>query len=127
MKTIILITSIVITSISFNLQADQPVCHDNNGSPYCQYIGFVKQIYINAGGTILIYFDTPLNISDATSVGYNVSNNNATAYLVSDNPDFAKLFYSTALTAQVSKRKISMLMHGVHSGYLKFDRIWLAE
>ena len=108
--------------------AAAPTCVTNSsGSGVCTYTGKVKNIYINSGGLILLYFDMKLAIADAEAVGLTISNDNAAAYLVSANPDFAKLFYSTALAAQASKRDVTIQMRGTQSGYLKFDRIWLAE
>ncbi|WP_251359709.1 hypothetical protein [Kangiella sp. TOML190] len=42
-----------------------------------------------------------------------------------DNPEFAKLFYSTALSANAQNKKVSIQMRGTYDGYLKADRIWL--
>jgi hypothetical protein len=65
--------------------------------------------------------------SEPAKAGFSASKTNAAAFVIGDNPEFAKLFYSTALAAQASGRKISIQMRDVYSGYLKFDRIWLAE
>jgi hypothetical protein len=108
--------------------AAAPTCQlTSTGSPYCSYVGKVDKVYINSGGLILLYFDTPLILADAEAVGYSPTNTKATAYLVSENPDFAKLFYSTALAAQASGRSVTIQMRGTHGSYLKFDRIWLNE
>ena len=109
--------------------ADKPSCTANSGG-YCQYTGYVKQIYVNKSGMILIYYDTPFDTEqDADVAGYSLGlgGRSAAVVLVSENPEFAKLFYSTALSAQATKRKITIQMRGTHSGYLKADRIWLPE
>ena len=106
--------------------AGAPTCYSSYGG-YCQYTGKVKQIYINATNTILIYFDTPTTAQEASIDGITITNGAAAAFNAPDNPEFAKLFYSTALAAQASGREITMQMRGNLSGYLKFDRIWLAE
>jgi len=111
--------------LSGNVQAATPTCHSTSGG-YCQYTGKVERIYINAGNLILIYFENAINISEAETVGLTISNGGAAAYKVSNNPDFAKMFYSTALAAQASGRSVTIQMHGVQSGYLAFDRIWLS-
>jgi len=113
---------------SSNSHAAAPTCHTTStGSPYCQYTGKVNKIYINSGGLILLYFDSPLNLADAEAVGYSPTSATATVYPLSENPDFAKLFYSTALAAQASGRSVTIQMRGTQHGYLKFDRIWLNE
>lgn len=76
---------------------------------------------------ILIYFDQPISLSEPSKAGLSINETSAAAYRVSDNPEFAKLFYSTALAAQTTKRKVTIQMRGTINGYLKFDRIWLAE
>lgn len=128
-KSIILSAVLILgLFLSDSTVAGTPTCQlASNGSPYCSYNGKVKQIYINSGGLILIYFDTPLSIDNAASVGYTITNGGVSAFSFAENPDFAKLFYSTALAAQASGRSISMQMRGTISNYMKFDRIWLAE
>ena len=120
----ILVAMVMFVSVSAFAAA--PYCSVNSGG-YCSYGGKVKNIYVNSGGIILLYFDTPMPESETAKVGYSVSNFGVAGFKISDNPEFAKLFYSTALAAQASGRPVSIQMRGVISGYLKFDRIWLAE
>ena len=61
-----------------------------------------------------------------SEAGFAIKKRSASAFNVKENPEFAKLFYSTALTAQASGRNVTIQMRGSQSGYLKFDRIWLA-
>lgn len=103
--------------------AASPACHDN----YCQYTGKVERIYINSSNLILLYFEEPIDIADANSYGMNISNGSAAAFLATGNPTFAQMFYSTALTAQASGRSVQIQMRGSEQGYLKFDRIWIAQ
>lgn len=110
-----------LTSIA---QAGEPTCHSHNSVNYCTYTGSVSKIYANTHGIILMYFDTVLPIEKSN---ISITNGAAAAYPVADNPEFANLFYSTALAAQASGRNITIQMRGTESGYLKFDRIWLAE
>jgi len=122
-KILILMLSVV----SFEVMAAKPTCHASSNG-YCNYKGSVKQIYINSGNNILIYFDTPFDPSEASVAGFSVTRGEAAILKITDqNRDFANLFYSTALAAQASKREITILMKGTESGYLKADRIWLAE
>lgn len=72
-----------------------------------------------------MYFDTPLDLHVAQGVGFNPAVASAAIIKVDDHPDFAKLFYSTALAAQASGREVTIQMRGVASGYLVIDRIWL--
>ena len=125
MKSIILFISL-FSIVSFSSIAAKPTCSSNyNG--YCSYTGTVDRIYINSGNLILIYFDEPINLSEPSKAGLSITETSAAIYRVNDNPEFARLFYSTALAAQASKRKVTIQMRDTLNGYLKFDRIWLAE
>lgn len=124
MKKIIVISLLlIIPSISF---AASPTCHQHTSGNYCSYTGKVNRIYINAGNFLLLYFENPVDVSLANSFGMGISNGGAAAFLIDDKPEFAKMFYSTALSAQATGRNVSIQMRGSKSGYLKFDRIWLA-
>ncbi|MDT3334958.1 hypothetical protein Q4Q49_06560 [Shewanella sp. SP1S1-7] len=109
-----------------SVQAALPSCSSASGG-YCQYTGKVANLYVNSGNTILMYFDTPMDPANASVAGFSASNGNAGIVKIDENPEFAKLFYSTALAAQASQRNVSVQMHGTVSGYLKIDRIWLKE
>jgi len=74
---------------------------------------------------ILLYFDAPVDVASANSFGINITNPTAAALPVSENPEFAKMFYSTALAAQASDRSITIQMRKNYGGYLQADRIWL--
>lgn len=124
MKALAILTLMFTLLLSSNVRAGAPTCHSASGG-YCQYSGIVKRIYINSGNIILIYFENAINISEAETAGFTISNGAAAAFRVSNNPDFAKMFYSTALAAQASGRKVAIQMRGVESGYLAFDRVWL--
>ena len=122
-KTAIALIALLISSSCF---ADKPLCYESYGG-YCQYTGFVQKIYVNSGNLILMYFDTTMDEGEWDTAGIVASNRNAAAIVINDNPDFAKLFYSTALSAQASKRKVTVQLRGAHSGYLKIDRVWLDQ
>ena len=107
--------------------AAAPTCHDNKGAGYCKYVGKVKSIYVNSSNIVLLYFDTPVDVSQPQEYGFNISNGFAAAIDITKTPEFASYFYSTALAAQASGRNVSIQMRGVQSGYLKIDRIWLHE
>ena len=119
------LASIFIALYSISTLAAQPTCHTHSAGNYCSYHGKVKQIYINSNSRILLYFETPIDVEMANSFGMNISNGTAATYMVDDNPEFAKLFYSTALAAQATNRTVSIQMWGSSGGYLSFDRIWL--
>ena len=121
-----LVLSIFILLVSNSVLAASPTCHSSHGG-YCAYAGKVSRIYINTSNIILIYFEEPISVEDAAVAGITISHGNAAAFHVPNNPDFARMFYSTALAAQASGRNISMQMRGEQSGYLQFDRIWLAD
>ena len=125
MKKQALIILALLMALSANTFAAAPKCYSSHGG-YCQYTGKVQRIYINRWNMILLYFDTPIAASEPAKAGYSISQRNAAAFRVDEKPEFAKLFYSTALAAQASGRNVSIQMRGTQSGYLKFDRIWLA-
>ncbi len=112
--------------ISTSVMAAMPVCRDTHGG-FCGYTGKVERIYINSGGKILLYFDTPMPVENALTAGLTITKGSAGIIVISHNPEFAKLFYSTALAAQASKRNVTIQMRDTNSGYLLMDRIWLAE
>jgi hypothetical protein len=118
--------SLCLLVISSSVLAGKPTC-SSASSGYCSYTGKVSRIYINSGNIILMYFDTPIPTGDTEVASFTITNGGAGLIRVSDNPEFAKLFYSTALAAQASKRNVSVQMRGTIRGYLKIDRIWLAE
>jgi hypothetical protein len=119
-----LLISIVFLALSSNVLSATPSCSSSHGG-YCAYIGKVDRIYINSGNLILLYFDTPMPIENASNAGFTITNGGAAAYNMSDNLEFAKMFYSTALAAQASGREVSIQMRGNQSGFMKLDRIWL--
>ena len=82
---------------------------------------------MNSSNLILLHFEEPADVATANSFGMNISDGNAAAFMASDNPQFAEMFYSTALTAQASGQPLSIQMRGSQQDYLKFDRIWLSE
>ena len=124
MRNLQIILFIIFGLLSNLVVAGQPTCHSSSGG-YCRYTGKVQRIYINSANLILLYFDTPVPLDVPEIIGYNVTRAPAAAIRIGSNPDFAKLFYSTALAAQASGRDITIQMRGTTSGYLLIDRIWL--
>ena len=131
MKNIFILSCILLSSFSFKLYAAEPTCQFSSaGNWYCQYSGTVDRIYVNSGNMILLYFDTcfqQTTLDASASNGLTFNQRCAASIPLTDNPDFAKLFYSTALSAQASKRNVTIQMRGTHSSYVKMDRIWLAQ
>lgn len=111
---------------SFTALASTPVCYSSHNG-YCHYEGKVSRIYVNSGNLILLYFDTTMDPDEGSTASMSLTKGAAAAVKISDNPEFAKLFYSTALAAQASQRNVEIQMRGTISGYMKIDRIWLAE
>ena len=112
--------------MSFSSFGAAPTCHEHNSGNYCQYNGKVRQIYINASNTILIFFDKSVDPSVPQGYGFSVTNGGAAALKITDgNSVFANLFYSTALAAKMADKDIVMQMKSREGGYLKPDRIWL--
>ncbi len=124
MKYLGLVLAILLSSNA--ALAAKPTCSVAS-SGYCQYIGPVRQVYVNSGNLILLTFDVGIDPADAAIAGFTPSRGDAAAYPVDENPEFGKLLYSTMLTAQASKRQVTIQMRGTSSGYLKIDRIWMVE
>ncbi|TQV74912.1 hypothetical protein FLL45_08095 [Aliikangiella marina] len=124
MKRLIFALSVLL--LSTDAFAGKPTCHGSSGG-YCRYTGYVERIYINSGNLILFYFDEAMDDGEWDKAGLSANQRSAATVLLNENPDFAKLFYSTALSAQASNRQVTVQMSGVHAGYLKIDRIWLAR
>lgn len=103
-------------------------CGTSSGSGYCDYTGTVAQVYSNANGTILLYFDAPFDPSVPASVGLaGVSFANAAIYMMSSNPQFAQMLYATLLAAQAEGKVVTVQMSAVYNGYLEMDRVWLSQ
>ena len=123
MKTIIALLLLFCSTYVFSAA---PHCvTTSSGVHLIQWEGTVDQLYINSGNTILIYFDTALPLAEAQECNFSPANRSAATYKLSDNPEFGKLLYSTALAAQMSNKPIVLQMYSVSSGYMKLDRIWL--
>jgi hypothetical protein len=120
MKVFVFILFIVI-----RLEASTPACHNTANSSYCSYTGTIKKLYVNKYDSILIYFNTNISIDTAKKFGFTILNGSAAVVKIKENPEFAKLFYSTALTPLASNKKVSMQMTSTSDGYLQADRIWL--
>jgi len=105
--------------------AGAPVCRTNSVGNYCSYVGYVDEAYINDSGLFLLYFDTPLNLSVASSVGFNADVTGAAAYPVAENDQFGYMLFSVALSALSENKRVHIQMRGTHDGYLKIDRIWI--
>ena len=119
--------ALAIFGFSSDSMSSQPTCREHSGGNFCQYSGTVREIYVNSGNLILLYFDNGIDVSIPQSYGINATNGGAAAVHISDNSEFAHLFYSTALAAQASGRSVTIQMRGTRSGYLRADRIWLRE
>lgn len=104
-------------------------CSTSLGVGYCNYTGPVSRAYVNASGAILLYLDTPFDLSLPASQGISgVTQNNAVIYRMSNNADFGKSLYATLLVAQAEGKNVQVQLNGVDSsGYLIMDRIWLSK
>ncbi len=127
----VILTTLLAVAFIFGAQplfAGEPFCDPYNGNPYCQYTGKVQQAYVNSGGMILLYFDTNVNPGAPASAGISgVSIFSAASYQFNDNPEFARMLYSTLLTAQARGATVTVQMRGSLYGYLRMDRVWIRE
>ena len=121
-----IISGILATLLVSQSYADAPTCHTTSSVPYCQYLGTVEKVYVNADNWILVYFDTPLDLSLPTNVGISgVTQSDAAIVMIDSNPTFAQYFYSAILAAQASGRRIGIQMRASSGAYLIVDRIWV--
>ena len=125
MRLLCAVIAILIAGHSSVTFGGAPTCRVHSGGNYCSYSGYVDRAYINSGGLFLLYFDTPLNLSVASSVGLDIKYTSAASFPMSDNDQFGYMLYSTALSALSDNKKVSIQMRGSHGGYLKIDRIWI--
>lgn len=118
--------AVLLLSVALDAESDAPVCHAHSGGPYCSYTGFVKHAYVNEANTVLIYFDTDLDLAAPTAVGM-TGITSASACSHSLSTEFGKMLYASALSAQARAVKITMQMRQQNSSYLKCDRIWVHQ
>jgi len=96
--------------------------------PFCQYTGLVTKVYVNRANLVLAYFEQPIDISLAASVGISgITNGTAVSLDRGAHPEFAELYYSTLLTAHSTGKTVTIQMREGAFGYLQADRIWLNE
>jgi hypothetical protein len=115
----------IILCFAATAQASAPTCSTSGGQGYCQYSGPISAAYVNSSGQILVYFDTPLDLSLPASVGIGgVTIGAACIYPIASNPDYAKMLYASVLAAQARGATVTMQLWGANSGYLICDRIW---
>lgn len=115
----------IVLLFAVTAQASAPTCSTSGGQGYCQYSGAISSAYVNSSGQILVYFDTPLDLSLPASVGIGgVTIGAACIYPIASNPDYAKMLYASVLAAQARGSSVTMQLWGTNGGYLICDRIW---
>lgn len=125
MKNIWIITVLLFAGA---VNADSMFCKPQNSSGYCQYNGKVASLYVNKSKHILMYFENPMNDGLPSSAGISgVSEYGAGLVDLGEYPEFGQLFYSTAMAAQAQGKNVKVQMRGTAYGYMKIDRIWLAQ
>jgi hypothetical protein len=116
----------LLGAISPNAGAAAPQCFPTDG--YCKYTGRVTRAFINASNEILLYFDTPLNLADASAAGITgVTNPHAAIYNMTGNKDFGKSLFAALLAAQARGGQVTVYMLSANAGYLMMDRIFVEE
>lgn len=123
-----MIAAVILISLGYSAAAVEPSCSTAGSVSFCRYTGAVAKIYVNDANQILLYFDTPMDVSRPAAVGISgVTQSVAAIIRINDNPTFAQYFYSTALAAQARGVDINIQMRGVSNGYLKIDRVSVEE
>jgi len=73
-----------------------------------------------------MYFENTLDANQFTAVGYtSVANYGAGAISLTASPDWAKLAYSTFLTAKSTNTPVAVHLIGTQNGFAKIVRVWL--
>jgi len=74
-----------------------------------------------------MYFENSVDPAIISAAGISASVQDAGGYLITDNPIYAEYLYSTLITAQASKRPVTIQFFGTTQGYLTLTKVWLAE
>ena len=118
--------SLSVVFMSFSAWADKPKCFSSSGG-YCQYEGTIERIYVNDKGHILVYFDTEFDAGAWEVAGFDAKHTSAGIVNYKEKPEFGKMFYSTALSAQAQNKRVQLQMRKTLNGYMIIDRIWLTK
>lgn len=127
MKSASYIVSLVALGASAFAEAGTLHCAPYGSGGYCEYNGRVREAYVNKFDQVIVYFDESFDVSVPSQAGFTVSNASAAMLTISDNPDFAKMFYASVLSAQARGATVRIQMMSVIHGYLMADRIWVVE
>lgn len=128
-KIVLFLGFVLIVFSSSTLKAAAPTCQVSSANePYCSYKGKIEVLYVNDSNNILLYFDTDLNLDNATNVGITgVTAKDRVVVRYDQNVKFADYFYSTALSAFAAKKTVLIQMRTVYGGALVADRIWITN
>jgi hypothetical protein len=107
--------------------AGAPTCAVSGTTNYCQYTGLVNQAYVNASNQVILYFDTFMTAAQAATLSATEVHACSVDLGTTQSAQFGKMFYATLLTAQATRRSVTVMMVGAVFGYPRCDRIWLAQ
>ena len=118
---------LVLLISSLASYAGSQTCAVAGTTNYCQYTGQVNHAYVNAYNQVILFFDTLLTTAQAATLG--ATEVTACSVDISTTPgaQFGKMFYATLLTAQATRRPVTVMMVVSFAGYPRCDRIWLAQ
>ncbi len=115
----------VLMSMATGARAATFNCHEQASGGYCKYVGKIQQLYINESNVMLMYYETPIDLIQASDVGLACASLGNAAIYKTTWPS-AEYFYSTLLMALTADREINIQLGCAHdTGYLNIDRIWL--
>jgi hypothetical protein len=102
------------------------------GGNICIYSGTVKQVYMRSSDDlILICFDQDYGTEPMASLFPTVTKGNAAGFVLTEDPDFAEILHSSALSALVAGKNVILHLAGtVGSGsqvWLKVWKIWVNQ
>ena len=108
-------------------------CQTPASGAYCQYIGPVRLVYNNADGLILMYYEAPVDIAQASSVGLPCGFGSAgAAAAMHDTIWDVEGFFNKSLLAALMLTKalksdiwVQLRCANGTTPYLQIDRFWL--
>jgi hypothetical protein len=120
----------VITGLVFAATVSLAALDCDAGGGICTYTGTVEQSYARSDDhLILICFDQDYGTAPITPLYPEVTKGNAAAFLLNGNPEFGKILHSSALTAQLTGKTVTMNLQGTVDGgsgvWLKIVEFWV--
>lgn len=113
-------------AVSFAPDGSSALCYSEGENNWCEFKGYVDELYINESGVIIATFQESLSDESLNKVGLlDVKSKNRARFEMKDNIHAEML---DVLKLAIEERKfVKVHTHGAESGYLKLDHIWLHQ